>query len=125
MVLVGMVVFRFKQNNCASHKKWLSVQGLYYSPVDGSILALTVSCVDHLKLRVLLSGKSTVAGKLLDRIVHRPEEKHHALTAICFLGKIPAHYPSRNIQVDSFRPHGPHLNIANPISPKLGVGGPF
>ena len=98
---------------------------IHFAPVDGSILALTVSCVDHLKLRVLLSGKSTVAGKLFDRIVQRPEEKHHALTAVCFLGKIPAHYPCRNIQVDSFRSHGPHLSIVNSIRPKLGVGGPF
>ncbi len=81
--------------------------------------------MDQLKLSVLLSCKSTVAGKLLDRIVHRPEEKRHALTAVCFLSKIPAHNPSRNIQVDRFRPHGPHLRIANPISLKLGVGGPF
>jgi hypothetical protein len=41
-----------------------------------------VSCVDHLKLGVLLSSKSTVAGKLLNCIVQRPEEKHHALTAV-------------------------------------------
>ena len=94
---------------------------IHFAPVDGSILALTVSCVDHLKLRVLLSGKSTVAGKLLDRIVQRPVEKYHALTAVCFLSKIPAQYPSRNIQVDSFRPHGPHLRIANSVSLKLGV----
>ena len=94
---------------------------IHFAPVDGSILALTVSRVDQLKLSVLLSCKSTVAGKLLDRIIHRPEEKHHALTAVCFLSKIPAYYPSRNIQVDSFRPHGPHLRIANPISPKLRV----
>lgn len=98
---------------------------IHFAPVDGSILALTVSCVHHLKLGVLLSGISTVACKLLDRIIQGPKEKHHALAAICFLSKIPAHYPSRNIQVDSFVPHGPHLSIADPISLKLGVGGPF
>ena len=36
MVLVGYVVFRFKQNNLASQKKWLSVQGLV-------LLGLTLS----------------------------------------------------------------------------------
>ena len=30
MVLVGMVVFRFKKNNCASQKKWGSVRSLVF-----------------------------------------------------------------------------------------------
>ena len=43
---------------------------IHFAPVDGSILALTVSGVDHLKLSVLISSKSTIACKLLDCIVN-------------------------------------------------------
>ncbi len=98
---------------------------IHFSPVDGAVLALTVSSVDHLKLGVLLSSETAVVGKLLDRIVQRPEKKNHALTAVCILTKVPAHYPSRNIQIDSFPPHGPHLGVKDPIRLELWVGSPF
>ena len=94
-------------------------------PVDCAILALTACGISQLKLSELLICKAGIPSKLLDGIIQGPEEKNKALASVSFLCKIPAHDTSRDIQVDCFIPHGPHLLEFDTIRLEFGVGGPF
>ena len=98
---------------------------IHFTPVDGTILALVANRVDHLKLCVLLSCEAGVARQLLDGVIQGTEEKDQALAPICRLGKVPAHYTARNIEIDRLLPHGLHLGVSDATRLILGVGGPF
>ena len=93
--------------------------------VDGAILALVAWRVNQFKLGVLLSCIAGVFRQLLDGIIQGPVEKNQALASIGFLGKVPAHYTPRNVEVDCLFTHGPHLSESDAIGLEFRVCGPF